>query len=156
MAIQILLPNNLLLDSIDTFFRKIRRSNDANRFHPHDFSRDFAINLCRSEYNDLYYFIVDFNNFGYDWEVIAYGMLRGWDEGYNTPFLGIYVSKEFRGRGVSKLLMNFLHFAAKNKGAEFVKLKVYKSNIPAINLYKSLGYELIDYDEDQYLGTLKL
>jgi len=40
-------------------------------------------------------------------------MLRGMDEGYSTPMLGIAVDKRYEGIGVGKLLMQFLEVETK-------------------------------------------
>jgi len=44
-------------------------------------------------------------------------MLRGWDEGYETPSLGIAVHPDARGLGLARTFMGFLHAAASFQGA---------------------------------------
>ena len=90
-------------------------------------------------------------------KVIGYGMLRGWDEGYEVPFLGVAISPRKRGKGAGKLLIRFLHDVARNKKAQIIRLKVYKNNEVAIKMYKSLGYKFDDWnDNKQLIGTVKL
>ena len=48
--------------------------------------------------------------------------------------------------------MDFLHLAAKMKGAKCVRLKVYKSNVAAINLYNNLGYRFEEFNDNTLLG----
>ena len=60
------------------------------------------------------------------------------DEGYVT---NIAVTKEARGRGIGKALVETLVALAKDKSLAFISLEVRESNIPAISLYKKFGFE---------------
>lgn len=71
--------------------------------------------------------------------LVGYGMLRGWDDGFDVPSLGILIDRKWRGRGIFKMLMTYLHTSAKINGAEKVRLTVYETN-PAYEMYKNLGY----------------
>jgi len=89
--------------------------------------------------------------------VLAYGILRGWDEGYAIPSLGIAVHPDARGTALGELLMHFLHGAARQRGARRVRLKVYSDNLAARSLYAKLGYNFDSVVEDgQLIGTLEL
>ncbi len=72
-------------------------------------------------------------------ELVGYAALE-WvlDEGSLTD---IAVLKNQRGQGIGKLLMNELVKAAMEQKLQFVTLEVRESNIPAISLYKSYGFE---------------
>jgi len=88
---------------------------------------------------------------------LAYGILRGWDQGYEIPSLGIAVHPEARGGKLGELMMHFLHSAARRKGARQVRLKVYGKNVSARNLYIKLGYKFDTVEEGgQLVGRLKL
>lgn len=150
MALQIKLLSPELLGPLYILFKKIKTSDDINFFHPHEFSFDKASEICYNRGKDLYYVVVN------NKDITAYGLLRGWEEGYDIPILGIYVNPDYRKLGIGKMFMNFLHVAAKSNKAKSIKLKVYKSNEKAVNLYKSIGYNLTDYDEEQYIGELIL
>jgi len=50
--------------------------------------------------------------------------------------------------------MSFLHLAAKRKGAEKIRLKVYKENGDAYLLYINMGY-LFESEEDGQLVGFK-
>ena len=67
-------------------------------------------------------------------------MLRGWDEGYATPSLGIAVRDDCQRQGVGRIMMEHLHRAAVIRGARTVRLRVHPDNIRARRLYESLGY----------------
>jgi ribosomal protein S18 acetylase RimI-like enzyme len=57
--------------------------------------------------------------------------------------LGILVKKEFRNKGIGKKLINHaIKSAIKNiKGLEIIELMTHSKNIPAIALYKKVGFK---------------
>ena len=64
---------------------------DRKVFHPHPFTAEKARELCAYRGDDVYGVLVE-------GEVVhAYAMLRGWDEGYQVPSLGIVVGAHARG-----------------------------------------------------------
>lgn len=135
---------NLLMD----LFCEIK--DDSLMFHPHGFENEDAVRISNYVGKDFYIIAI------LDGKAIAYGLLRGWDDGYEIPILGCYLHKDVRGTGFSKFFMNYLHFCAKQKGAMKIMLKVYKLNIGAIKLYKSMGYVLENFDDKQYVGYIDL
>ncbi len=60
------------------------------------------------------------------------------DEGY---IANVGVKKSFRRKGVAKALLCKVIEKAKAENLSFVTLEVRKSNLPAINLYNSYGFE---------------
>ena len=68
----------------------------------------------------------------------------------------IIINKEHRGKRLSEKMMEFLHELAKRKNCEKIMLRVSRDNYKAINLYKKMGYELSDYDENLLIGYKKL
>ena len=132
------------------FFGAIQRSGETS-FHPHPLTEESAKAIAQYQGKDLYYLLVDGS------AVFAYGMLRGWDEGYEIPSLGIAVHPESRGGRLGELMMHFLHAAARLKGARLVRLKVHHENTVARNLYAKLGYRFDSVEEDsQLVGKLEL
>ena len=80
--------------------------------------------------DNLLGFAQTFNKFGY------------------THFGGIVVSPEMRGRKFGyKLMAALLNSTGTNK--EGFSLFVYSDNVPAISLYKSIGFEAQSYPEGQ-------
>lgn len=162
MFLQIIsLKNSNLFINLYDFFSDVKK--DYDKFHPHDLGYKEALHICNYNGKDLYYAVTSSNSKenptginNFEVSILAYGLLRGWDDGYDVPSLGICLSPKARGKGISKMFMHFLHSAAKYNGAKQVRLKVYKNNIPAVNLYKSLGYELTDFDVEQYLGLINI
>jgi ribosomal protein S18 acetylase RimI-like enzyme len=83
-------------------------------------------------------------------------MLRGWDEGFEVPYLGIAIHPGERGQGYGRVLMEYLHAAARERGAVRVMLKVYEDNEAAVRLYRSLGYCFGERSDGQLVGVLEL
>ena len=73
-------------------------------------------------------------------EVVAFGMLRGWREGFAIPSLGIAVRADREGSGFGRAMMEALHGLARSRGAPSVRLRVHAENHHARRLYESVGY----------------
>lgn len=115
-------------------------------FHPHPFTKEQAFIIAQYSGRDYYA--------GLFWKgkMAGYGMLRGWDEGFSIPSLGIVVVSAMRGRRLSVLLMEYLHAVARLEGASQIMLRVYKNNTHAVNLYRSMGYKLTELNECEWRG----
>jgi ribosomal protein S18 acetylase RimI-like enzyme len=72
--------------------------------------------------------------------VLAYGMLRGWHEGYRRPSLGLAVTRMYRRRGLGTALLLHLHHVAARRGVDEIMLHVDDDNAAAKSLYLSMGY----------------
>ncbi len=116
------------------FLRDLKDAGDEIFFAPHSTDAPSIAQIACHNGKDLYYLIVEGK------KVLGYGLLRGWDEGYAIPSLGIAIHPSARGTGLGKLFMDFLHMQAFRRGATKVRLRVHKKNDTAISLYKSLGY----------------
>ena len=131
-------------------FGALVASGDTVRFHPHPFTAEEAEARARYSGRDLYYVAVAGGR------ALAYGMLRGWDDGYEVPSLGIALHPEARGTGLARAFMLFLHAAARARGARRVRLRVYPDNAPAVTLYRSLGYRFTGEEAGQLVGVVDL
>ena len=69
-------------------------------------------------------------------------MLRTFGK-YNIPTFGGIIWKDFRGKGYGSELLKETLFLAKEIGFDKVKLKVYKNNEVAFNLYKKHDFKVI-------------
>jgi ribosomal protein S18 acetylase RimI-like enzyme len=123
-----------LAPAFSRFLAALSANGDDALFHPHPFNADQAERLCAYTGQDLYYVALA------NGEVLAYGMLRGWDEGYEMPSLGIAVHPQVRGKQIATALMHFLHSAALHRGVKRIRLKVYRNNAAARKLYDKFGY----------------
>ena len=60
------------------------------------------------------------------------------------------VRPELRGRGIGKLLMKAIEESFKREGCGEIILEVAVDNIPAINLYRRMGYRVVERLENYY------
>ena len=133
------------------FFRHLNKSRDTQWFHPHPLTSLQAKKICAYRGKDLYYVAMNQDH------ILAYGMLRGWDEGWKTPSLGIAMHQDVRRKGLAKAFMHFLHAAARAKEAREVRLKVHPENVHAVMLYASIGYRFRKKMEDnQMVGFMNV
>lgn len=123
---------------LQSFLLALTGSEGTRFFYPHQLDEKTIRQLTHYAGEDLYYLLVEGDN------VLGYGLLRGWDEGYQIPSLGIAVHPLARGYGLGKLLMEFLHVAAFRKGASKVRLRVHKENENALNMYKGYDYVFVE------------
>jgi [ribosomal protein S18]-alanine N-acetyltransferase len=139
-----------LKPGLASFFDALRTAGDDMYFHPHGLNEVEAERLCNYSGRDLYYAILN------NGSVLAYGLLRGWDQGYAIPSLGVAVHPSYRSLGLGSAMVHFLHAAAKMRGARQVRLKVYPGNTRAIRLYEKVGYIFIGEESGQLLAHLTL
>src|SRR5258707_5978777 len=83
--------------ALASFFEALVARGDDRWFHPHPFTAEYASRLAAHEGRDLYYVATRGD------KVAAYGMLRGWDDGYEVPSLGIAVHPDARGFGLARM-----------------------------------------------------
>ncbi len=136
--------------ALAAFFADLVGRGDERLFHPHPLTAEHATRLAAYRGRDLYYVATRGE------AVLAYGLLRGWDEGFDVPSLGIAVHPAARGHGLARPFMLFLHAAARLRGARRIRLKVYPYNTPARSLYESLGYRLEPGADGQLVGFCAL
>jgi ribosomal-protein-alanine N-acetyltransferase len=138
------------LDAIRELFASILADPGRKGFRPHGFGDADAARIARHAGVDLYAgaFVGS--------RIAAYGMLRGWDEGFEVPSLGLYVPRDFRGRGTGRWMLGRLHAFAAARGALAVRLTVDRDNDRAIRLYGSIGYSFRPLDPSRLVGILAL
>lgn len=123
---------------------------DQTYFRPHAMTPEETARIVRRDGLDLYLlgFVAD--------EALAYGILRGWDEGYLVPSLGIGVRSDATRKGYGGAMMMALHAAARQRGATQVRLRVHADNAPARALYRSMGYREAGVERGETLMLLDL
>ena len=132
-------------------FFKLLREQEESYFNPHPFTDEQAHWLADYTGKDLYCLMLSEN------KVLAYGLLRGWDEGYETPSLGIVVHPAYRGKKLGGQMMRFLQEAARARGAVSIRLRVHEENRIARAMYEKLGYHFSGVKErGQLVGILVL
>src|SRR5689334_9828244 len=81
-------------------------------------------------------------------------MLRGWDEGYETPSLGIAIREGYRDRGLGRQVMSALHDVVRVRGGHRVRLRVAEGNARARHLYASMGYRQVGVERGELVLVL--
>lgn len=120
--------------ALKQFLLSLESNGDSAYFSPHPYD-DKTLDTITSDINkDLHVVLIEGET------ILGYGLLRGWNEGFAIPSLGIAISPKARGLGLATMLMQFLHTAARRKGATTVRLRVLKQNKKAHSLYLGLGY----------------
>lgn len=140
-------------DSLGRFFEHVAADAETTRFfHPHPLSRAFAANLCLSQNTcrDRYYVTC------YHGRVAAYSMLRGWDEGYDTPSFGGCTHPELRGAGLGQLLLVHAIGESRAARASRLRLTVYKENARAVHIYRKFGFVFSEKNEHELVGLIDL
>ena len=70
-------------EAVRDLFSRIAADGTSRQFHPHPLTCEYAERICHYDGGDLYFGLRVY------WRFLAYGMLRGWDEGFAVPSLGI-------------------------------------------------------------------
>lgn len=132
------------------FFAQLVACGDDRWFHPHPFTSEHARRIACYDGEDLYCVGA------LGGRILAYGMLRGWEEGYAVARLGIAVAREARRTGLARAFMYYLHASARMRGSVGLGLTVYAANSPACRLYESLGYRFEPGKPGQLVGYCHL
>ena len=72
-----------------------------------------------------------------------------------TPSLSISVLPEYRGRGITALMKAMIS-RLKTDGFRAASLSVQKQNVPAVRLYRKLGFETVRENGEEYIMRLSL
>lgn len=129
-------------EALKAFFASLAENQDDAFFSPHPADCETIRRIIVSKRSDEYLLLAEGGT------VYGYGLLRGWDDGYVIPSLGLAIHRAIRGAGFGRALMCYLHAVARHKGAGKIRLRVHRQNTRAIDLYKRLDYEL-DQDGEQ-------
>ena len=77
--------------------------------------------------------------------IVGFYCLRGFDNNFEVPSFGVYVSSGFQGRGFATLaLINSIDWCKQNSVGK-VMLKVEESNIGALSIYKKHKFKFTRY-----------
>ncbi len=133
-----------------TLFTILVANGDEQYFHPHPLTSHEAKKKVQYKGLDLYFLQISAG------KLSGYGFLRGWDEGYDIPSLGLVIHPQFRGQDLGKNFLHFLHKQAKEQKAREVRLTVDISNKAAIKLYKEIGYQLQPKNETSLVGFIEV
>ena len=133
-----------------SLFENLLSGGDNYFFHPHPLTVSEAKKKINHSGRDLYFLQIS------NGTLCGYGFLRGWDEGYEIPSLGLAIHPKFRGQGFGGKFILFLHEQARQHGAQKVRLTVSTDNTAAISLYGKLGYRFRRKNEKTLEGFVEL
>ena len=139
-----------MLPALAELFDELAKAREERFFLPHPLTPAQAAQVANYQGPDLYTVAL------HDDKAIAYGLLRGWDEGYETPSLGISVHPNYRGVGIGLALMHYLHAAAALRGCEMIRLRVHQDNDRARRIYQEMGYRFEESREGFLTGFFHL
>ena len=110
-------------------------------FVPFSFEEDSIKKIISDAVNDKYFgiFIND--------DLAGFYMLRGFDQGYEVPSYGVWISDKFSGLGLSKLTLQHAISFCKLNGLKKILLKVHPENTIAKNIYENFGFKQQGFDE---------
>ena len=135
------------------FFEVLASDPDTPRlFHPHPLTRAYAHELCAhvGDGRDGYFLA------WYADRIVAYWMLRGWDEGYVVPSFGVAVHPSARGLRLGAASLEHAIEVSRSRGAPRLRLTVYRSNERALQVYRRFGFTFQDKNERELVGHLTL
>ncbi len=72
-----------------------------------------------------------------------------------TPSFAISLYKEYRHLGIGRALMRAMLQLLKDKGYKQASLSVQKANY-AVAMYRKVGFEIVDENEEEYIMICKL
>lgn len=123
----------------------------VRHFHPFAFdAATIAAHLIRAE-RDQWFLLELYEGGGF--RPAGFYMLRGLDEGFADPMYGVFVAKEFSGRGLARLTLAHAEAQCRLNGWTRLLLKVHRENDRARRLYESAGFvfERMDAKSDGQL-----
>ena len=122
--------------ALSELLAELRKDPASAHFHPHPFTHETALRIAerRGIRRDAYFGAFQ------DGSLMGYGMLRGWDEGYEVPSFGVAVGIRHRGMGIGRRLLRHAISIARRRKAPSVMLKVHPANANAKHLYESEGF----------------
>jgi RimJ/RimL family protein N-acetyltransferase len=124
-------------EALSQFFSKNDIHEVTKHFHPFPLNEESALRITNTVHLDRYYgaFLES--------QLIGFCMLRGWDEGFQTPSFGILVDVDYRNHGLGGRLLDFALREAFRLRCPSVRLSVFTGNAVAIRLYQSKGFREI-------------
>lgn len=80
-------------------------------------------------------------------KIAGFFMLRGFDQGYEVPSYGVWISSEYANKGLAKLTLQYSLSICRLTGVNSIMLKVHPENKVALKMYKSFGFNASGIDE---------
>lgn len=143
MKINNLEINELTSDHASILSRKLLEENKnyIQHFIPFDFSENTIKDILNKKKTDKFFGLF------LNKELIGFYMLRGFDQGYDVPSYGVWISSNYANKGLSKLTLYHAFSVCKLNNINTLMLKVHPENTIAKKLYEKLGFIKVGIDE---------
>jgi ribosomal protein S18 acetylase RimI-like enzyme len=125
---------------------------DRKYFHPFDFSVEVIRLQLQKCVSDTFVGLFVENGI----ELAGFYMLRGVDEGYQSPMYGVFVGPKYRRKGLARLSLVHAMAVCRMRDYPSLLLKVYESNINAVRLYETMGFEILRKQDGQLVMELSI
>jgi glycosyltransferase involved in cell wall biosynthesis/RimJ/RimL family protein N-acetyltransferase len=134
--------------SLARFFVRNNVPEVVRGFDPFPLTEETAARIASGSSRDRFYggFLGD--------RIVAFSMLRGWDEGYDVPSFGIAVDVDFHGAGIGTRLTAWTLDQARRLGCERIRLSVYGENETARRIYERLGFAEVERETVEHQGRM--
>jgi len=123
---------------------------------PENLNRDFLLQYAKTD--EFYVVLVNgkkaaaailqFNQNSQDWKCI--------DKNELVPALYIHwlcVARQYSGRGLPKVIVDFAEQQAINKGIRFLRVDTNAQEMKLRKIYENLGFDLISIEQEDYRQT---
>ncbi|MEI7880133.1 MAG: GNAT family N-acetyltransferase [bacterium] len=122
------------MDALAHFLEAHNTPATTGHFNPFPMTAETARRIATTPRHDHYYIAI------LNGRIAGLSMLRGWDEGYETPSFGIVIDRDRRGMGLGRKLTIETIGNARRLGCRQVRLTVNAGNHAGVRLYESLGF----------------
>ncbi|WP_282249272.1 GNAT family N-acetyltransferase [Vibrio campbellii] len=102
---------------------------------------DFQVNRLKSDYEPHWFYWVYLNN-----KQVGMLCFKPYDNALHVHLLIVF--PEFQNQKLGGRVMNMVHEIAREQGRSHVTLSSFTRNESAVRFYKSLGYKVIESDEN--------
>ena len=127
-------------------------SDYSKYFIPFEYNFNTVKNILDKNKKDIFFglFLND--------KIIGFYMLRGFDEGFEVPSYGVWISKKFSGLGLAKLTLQHAISFCKINEIDELMLKVHPQNKVAKKIYENFCFKKagIDDKNNNIIYKLKL
>lgn len=115
-------------------------------FIPFEMNDKTLINMLNNAVKDIYFAVRVKHN------LAGFFMIRGFDAGYQVPSYGVWISSQFKNKGLAKLTLQYTISLCRINNVERIMLKVHPDNKIAQNIYKNFGF--IETGIDEKIGHI--
>jgi ribosomal-protein-alanine N-acetyltransferase len=116
------------------FFQENNRPEVTSLFRAFAFDAASAERICREPRRDRYFAMFEGH------EIACFGMLRGWDEGFDVPTFGLVADHRFNGRGHGWRMWNWVMELGRELGCARMRITTDQSNTLILRMALKLGF----------------